>query len=74
LLIDMGRNNKGLGYLSEIVRQKLDAAICQGLLGDLPALSVLTLDPSIEQVLLESIRAADASTTMVVEPNMRSSC
>jgi flagellar biosynthesis protein FlhA len=67
-LIDMGRNNKDLGYLSEIVRQKLGAAICQGLLGDMPALSVLTLDPSIEQVLLQSIRAADASTTMVVEP------
>jgi flagellar biosynthesis protein FlhA len=67
-LIDMGRNSKDLGYLSEIVRQKLGAAICQGLLGDMPALSVLTLDPSIEQVLLQSIRAADAGTTMVVEP------
>jgi flagellar biosynthesis protein FlhA len=32
------------------------------------ALSVLTLDPAIEQVLLQSIRSADAGTTMVVEP------
>jgi flagellar biosynthesis protein FlhA len=67
-LIDMGRNSKDLGYLSEIVRQKLGAAICQALLGEMTALSVLTLDPSIEQVLLQSIRSADAGSTMVVEP------
>lgn len=67
-LVDMGRNTKDLGYLSEVVRQKLGAAICQTLVGEAPALSVLTLDPAIEQVLSQSIRSADSGSTMVVEP------
>lgn len=67
-LVDMGRNSKDLNYLTELVRQKLGAAICQSLLGEMSALSVLTLDPAIEQALMDSVRSADATTTMVVEP------
>lgn len=67
-LVDAGRSSKDLGYLTEIVRQKLGAAICQTLLGDMAALNVLTLDPGIEQVLLQSVRSADAGSAMVVEP------
>jgi flagellar biosynthesis protein FlhA len=67
-LVDMGRNSKDLGYLTEVVRQKLGAAICQALLGELTALTVLTLDPAIEQVLLQSVRSVDAGSTLVVEP------
>jgi flagellar biosynthesis protein FlhA len=67
-LADMGRNNKDLLQLTEAVRQKLGAAICQSLLGELSALHVLTLDPSVEQTLMQSVRSADAVTRMVVEP------
>jgi flagellar biosynthesis protein FlhA len=67
-LVDVGRNSKDLGYLTEAVRQKLGAAICQSLLGDLTVLHVLTLDPAIEQALMESVRGADAASAMVVEP------
>jgi flagellar biosynthesis protein FlhA len=67
-LVDMGRNTKDLSYLTEVVRQKLGSAICQTLLGEMSALSVLTLDPAIEQVLLQSVRNADANSTMVIEP------
>jgi flagellar biosynthesis protein FlhA len=67
-LADVGKNSKDLGYLTEVVRQRLGPAICQSLLGDLAALHVLTLDPAIEQSLLQSVREADAGSTLVVEP------
>lgn len=67
-LADVGRNSKDLGYLTEMVRQKLGAAICQVLLGEHTALSVITLDPAIEQALLQSVRNAEAGASLVVEP------
>lgn len=69
-LVDVGRNSKDLGYLTEVVRQKLGAAICQSLLGEQTALQVLTLDSSVEQVLMQSIRTADLGSTLVVEPKL----
>ncbi|HEY0587255.1 MAG TPA: flagellar biosynthesis protein FlhA [Pseudoduganella sp.] len=66
-LADAGRHSKDLGYLTEVVRQKLGTAICQDLLGDHSALHVLTLDPAIEQVLMQSVRQADGGG-IVVEP------
>ncbi|MRW94190.1 flagellar biosynthesis protein FlhA [Duganella sp. FT80W] len=67
-LVDMGRNSKDLGYLTEVVRQKLGAAICQSLLGEMTALSVLTLDPGVEQVLLQSLRNVEQGSSMAVDP------
>ncbi len=67
-LVDVARNSKDLSYLTEMVRQKLGAAICQSLLGDLPALHVLTLDPAIEQTLMDSVRNAETSSNLVVDP------
>lgn len=69
-LADTGRINKDLTYLTELVRQRLGPAICQSLLGDMTALHVLTLDPSIEQVLLQGVKATDASSTLVIEPKL----
>jgi flagellar biosynthesis protein FlhA len=69
-LADVGRNSKDLGYLTEVVRQKLGAAICQALLGDMPALHVLTLDPAIEQDLTQSLREAESGASLVVEPRL----
>jgi flagellar biosynthesis protein FlhA len=66
-LADAGRHSKDLGYLTEVVRQKLGTAICQDLLGDHSALHVLTLDPAVEQVLMQSLRQADGGN-IVVEP------
>ena len=67
-LVDVGRASKDLSYLTEIVRQKLGPAICQALVGDLPALHVMTLDPAIEQSLMQSVRSAEAGSALVVEP------
>ena len=67
-LLDHGRHSKDADYLTELVRQKLGASICQGLAGRNGELNVLTLDPAIEQTISNSIRAADDKTTMVLEP------
>jgi flagellar biosynthesis protein FlhA len=67
-LVDVGRNSRDLNYLTELVRQRLGASICQALLNDAPALNVLTLDPMIEQELIKNIRSADMGSTLVVEP------
>jgi flagellar biosynthesis protein FlhA len=66
-LADVGRASKDLGYLTEMVRQKLGTAICQDLLGGQGALQVLTLDPAVEQVLMQSLRQADGGN-IVIEP------
>ena len=69
-LADAGRASKDLAYLTELVRQKLGAAICQSLLGDTPALHVLTLEPGIEQNLMQSVRGVDMTSTLVIEPKL----
>lgn len=67
-LVDVSRSSKDPGYLSEVVRQKLGAAICQTLLGDNTALSVLTLDPAVEQVLQQSLRSIEEGGHLAIEP------
>lgn len=69
-LADVGRGSKDLAYLTELVRQKLGASICQSLLGDMPALHVLTLDPAIEQNLMQSVRTVEMVSTLAVEPKV----
>jgi flagellar biosynthesis protein FlhA len=69
-LADAGRASKDLAYLTELVRQRLGPSICQSLIGEMPALSVLTLDPGIEQTLMQSVRATSASSSLVVEPKL----
>jgi flagellar biosynthesis protein FlhA len=72
-LADAGRLSKDPEHLTELVRQRLGHAICQGLLGEATALQVLTLDPSIEAELLASVQAArsaeGAPLPFVVEPS-----
>ncbi|QJD99470.1 flagellar biosynthesis protein FlhA [Massilia forsythiae] len=69
-LVDAGRASKDTGYLTEVVRQRLGGAICQALLGDSKTLTVMTLDPALEQSLIESIRNVDLASTLVLEPKL----
>jgi flagellar biosynthesis protein FlhA len=57
-LADAGRTTRDASQLTEIVRQRLGHAICQGLLGEATSLQVLTLDPAIESQFLQSIHVA----------------
>jgi len=54
-LVDAGRQQRDVGMLTEIVRQRLGQSICQSLMGEAPALSVLTMDAGIEARLLQSL-------------------
>ena len=47
-LADAARGTKDAAQLTEAVRQRLGASICQQIMGDAPALQVLTLDPAVE--------------------------
>jgi flagellar biosynthesis protein FlhA len=72
-LSDAGRATKDAQQLTEVVRQRLGAAICQQLLGDAVALNVLTLDPGIEAELLSRMQSAatqDGMQPFVLEPKM----
>ncbi len=72
-LADAGRTSKDIHRLTEVVRQRLGASICQGLIGDANALHVLTLDPSIESQLLLSIQASretNQNQQFLLEPRL----
>ena len=48
-LADAGRSTKDAALLTEAVRQRLGASICQQMMGNTSALQVMTLDPAVEQ-------------------------
>jgi flagellar biosynthesis protein FlhA len=56
-LADVGRSTKDTAQLTEAVRQRLSAAICQQLMGDAQALQVLTVDPALEAQLRAALVA-----------------
>ncbi|NEX63016.1 flagellar biosynthesis protein FlhA [Noviherbaspirillum galbum] len=67
-LADSARLNKDAALLTEAVRQRLGASICQSLMGENKALQVMTLDPAVEQGLLQCLRGADAGGSLAIEP------
>jgi len=66
-LADAGRTTKDAQLLTEAVRQRLGAAICQQLMGDAQALNVLTLDPEVEQRLRQGTQAESATDPRFIE-------
>ena len=66
-LADAGRTTKDAALLTEAVRQRLGAAICQQLMGEAQALHVLTLDPAVEQRLRQGTQDATPSDPRFVE-------
>ncbi|MEM5421263.1 flagellar biosynthesis protein FlhA [Paraburkholderia ferrariae] len=54
-LVDAGRQQRDVVLLTEIVRQRLGQSICQSLMGDSPALNVLTIEAGIEARLLQAL-------------------
>lgn len=68
VLADAGRQTKQAEQLTEIVRNRLGSAICQALIGSRSELSVITLDPTIEQKIADSIQSTEESTRVVMDP------
>lgn len=74
-LLDAGRVSKDVNLLTEVVRQRLGKAICQGLVGQSTVLQVMTLDPGIESHFLQTLQgirgtAAGATQAMTLDPTL----
>jgi flagellar biosynthesis protein FlhA len=68
VLVDSGRSVKDAQQLTELVRQRLAPAICQPLIAESGYMHVLTFDPTVEQALARSVRAANGASNLVLEP------
>ncbi|OLN33489.1 flagellar biosynthesis protein FlhA [Desulfosporosinus metallidurans] len=69
-LADQAQVTKDLDRLTEHVRQALARQILQPLVGKDKVLSVITLDPQIEQQILDSIQQSDYGTYLALDPKM----
>jgi flagellar biosynthesis protein FlhA len=67
-LADRARFTKDVEDLTEGVRQRLGAVICQSLRSQGGEMHVLTLDPAIENTIASSLRNVSEKTTLVLEP------
>ncbi|MFT3735999.1 MAG: flagellar biosynthesis protein FlhA [Rhodocyclaceae bacterium] len=67
-LADRARFTKDFEELTEHVRRKLGAIICQGLRNQKGEMTVLTLDPAIENAIAQSLRNVSDTTTLVLDP------
>lgn len=68
-LVDVGRSERDPAQLTERVRQALSTAICNGLRGHNQHLSVLSLDPRLENQILASTGSPGASA-LGIEPKL----
>ncbi|HEX6265413.1 MAG TPA: flagellar biosynthesis protein FlhA, partial [Burkholderiales bacterium] len=68
VLADHGGKVKEADQLTELVRERLGGAICQGLANVSGELYVLTFDPAVEQQMMASIRAVDERAALAIEP------
>jgi flagellar biosynthesis protein FlhA len=66
-LADAGRTTKDAQLLTEAVRQRLGAAICQQLMGEASSLQVLTLDPEVERRLRQGTQPDSATDPRFIE-------
>lgn len=69
-LADQGQVTKDLDRLTEHVRQSLARQILQPLLAKDKTLPVITLDPKIEQQILDSIQPSDYGTYLALDPKI----
>ncbi|GAB6173439.1 flagellar biosynthesis protein FlhA [Paradesulfitobacterium aromaticivorans] len=70
VLADFAPSTKDIDRLTEHARQALARQIVQPLLGKDKNLYVLTLDPQIEQKILDSIQPSDYGTYLALDPSL----
>lgn len=70
-LADKAVITKDIDRLTEHVRQTLARSIVQPLLDENKKLKVLTLDPKIEQMILENLKPSDYGSYINLDPNTR---
>jgi flagellar biosynthesis protein FlhA len=69
-IADSAARNKDPDYLTEKVRERLGATICQTLARSDGDLYVLTFDPAIEQQITSAVRTVDDKSALVLEPRV----
>ena len=69
-LADQAQSTKDTDRLTEHVRQALARQILQPLLGSDKTLPVMTLEPQVEQQILESIQPSDYGTYLTLDPKL----
>ncbi|MFZ3101241.1 MAG: flagellar biosynthesis protein FlhA [Desulfitobacteriaceae bacterium] len=70
VLADSAATTKDIDRLTEHVRQALARQILQPLIGKDKVLPVLTLDPQVEQQILDSIQPSDYGTYLALDPRV----
>jgi flagellar biosynthesis protein FlhA len=70
ILVDVARQTRDHGELSELLRQRLSLVICNDLRGRNDQLAVLSLDPRIEAQITESITQSEGRGPLVIEPRL----
>jgi flagellar biosynthesis protein FlhA len=68
VLADVAAKNRDTDHLTEQVRERLAAMICQQLADSRGEIHVLTLDPAVEQSLVGAVRAGEERSALVLEP------
>lgn len=68
VLIDQARSNKDPQYLTEVVRQRLAAQICQAFANAAGDLYVLVLDPAIEKTINDAVAQDPQKRSLILEP------
>jgi flagellar biosynthesis protein FlhA len=69
-LVDLARNEKDVGMITELVRQRLNYSICNALRDRNPDLAVISLDPRIENQILSALNSSNNVNNMVVDPKL----
>ncbi len=69
-LVDVGRHTKDHAELTEMVRQKINHAICHDLRAGSEQLAVLSLNPRLEAQITDNIRRSDGKGSFVIEPKL----
>jgi flagellar biosynthesis protein FlhA len=69
-IADTAARNKDPDLLTEKVRERLGATICQTLTRSDGDLYVLTFDPAIEQQITSAVRTVDDKSALVLEPRV----
>jgi len=69
-LADYGRITKDPDLLTEYVRQALGRQIIQGCVGDNNVLSVISLDPKVEQAVRDSLQRSDFGSYLAIDPRV----
>jgi flagellar biosynthesis protein FlhA len=70
ILADYASVTKDADRLTEHVRQALARQIVQSLVGKDKVMPVLTLDPQVEQLILDSIKPSDYGTYLALDPGV----